>query len=231
MAEGFLVKPSPGFTCGPRALLVLTEPDFRFFGKVFLFARRTRLFLSEVLYDERGALLGPALGAPQVAMLMENLRTAGVREILLLGWAGALTSKIPLRSIFLSQKALALEGTSRLYFPRRRVFFPERNLFQRFKTIFLRLGLPFKEGAVVSTDAPYREDEVFLEKYGRRYEAVDMETSAALAVGGALELSVVACHFISDRLTLAGRQTVSSRELRACREALIEPLRTFLEGE
>lgn len=164
-----------------------------------------------------------------MAMLLENLRSAGGKEVLLLGWAGALSPEIPLKSIFLPQKALSLEGTSRHYFPKKRVFSPERRLFQKFKTILLRLGLTFKEGAVVSTDAPYREDEFFLKKYAPRYEAVDMETSATLAVGEALGLSVVACLFISDRLTLEGRQTVSSKELQTCREALVEALRTFLE--
>jgi len=162
-------------------------------------------------------------------MLLENLRAAGVKEVLLLGWAGALSHEIPLKSIFLPQKALSLEGTSGHYFPKKRVFSPERRLFQRFKSILLRLGIAFKEGAVVSTDAPYREDESFLKKYAPRYEAVDMETSATLAVGEALKLSVVACLFISDRLTLEGRQTVSSKELQTCREALVEALRTFLE--
>ncbi len=133
MESGSLLKPSPGIVCGPRAILVLVSPELSLLQREISFTRQARLFLAKVFYDEKGAIVGPALGAPQVGMLLENLAQAGVRELLLLGWVGAWEEGWSLGEVFLPRKALSAEGTSRWYFPRRKVFSPEKGLWRRLR--------------------------------------------------------------------------------------------------
>ncbi len=223
------MKPRPGFRCGPRALLVLTEPDFRFIRRRLPFESSRRLFLAEVCYGPEGVLAGPALGAPQAVVLLENLVAAGAREILVLGWCGALGAELPLGTVFLPEKALPAEGTSRHYLPGRKVFRPAPGLGQRLREKLLQVGVTFFTGTVVSTDAPYREDESFLARVGKRARAVDMETSALFAAAEFLGVELAALHLVSDRLTPAGREVLPPARLRALRKKLF-PLWLWATG-
>jgi len=225
-----LLRPEPGFECAPRVLLALTTPDFEFLRAALSFAHRQSLFLSRVLFDERGALAGPALGAPQAVMLLENLAAAGGRRILVLGWAGALDPELSPGGLLLPETAYSLEGTSRHYLPRRRIFRPSARLFREIRGLLEDRGLCPALGAVVSTDAPYREDRAFLRRWSGRTRAVDMETSALLAAAEALGLELAVLLLISDALEPSGRKKAAPGLLREVRRKLLPVLRTFLEG-
>ncbi len=222
-----LLRPQPGFRCGLRGLLVLTEPDFRFIRKGLPFEGSKRLFLAEVCFGREGGFVGPALGAPQAVMLLENLVAAGAREILVFGWCGALGEDPPLGAFFVPERALSAEGTSRHYLPGRRVFRPAFGLLHRLRRSLAESGLSFYTGTVVSTDAPYREDEVFLSRFREKAEAVDMETSALFSAAEFLGVKIAALHLVSDRLAPGGRETFPLSRWRTLRRRLFPILRDF----
>ncbi|MBX6422866.1 hypothetical protein [Thermosulfurimonas sp. F29] len=230
LPEESLTRPEPGFRCGPRAVLILTEPDFRFFRKFLPFREGRRLFLSEIRYGSEGALAGPALGAPQAVMLLENLAAAGVEEVLVYGWCGSLREDLPPGEILLPEKALSLEGTSRHYLPRRRVFRPASGLLRGLKRALEVKGVSFRVGALVSTDAPYREDREFLRRFSARAVAVDMETAALFAAAEALGLRLAALHLVSDRLRPEGRETLAPSPRATMRKLLFPLFRAFLSS-
>jgi len=224
-----LFLPRPGFKCGPRVLLALTLPELRFLQKKLSLAQKGQLFLSRVFFNEKGALCGPALGAPQAVMLLENLVAAGGKHFWALGWAGALNPDLPLGSLFLPEKSYSLEGTSRHYLPRRRVFQPDPEFFLETQELLKSYGLKPRCAGVVSTDAPYREDYLFWERWSPRVQAVDMETSALLAAAAALGVKLVVLLIISDRIGPSGRKKAPSSLLQQTRRQLFPALSTFLE--
>ncbi len=190
-----ILRPEPGFCCGPRALLVLTEPDLRYWRKFLPFHHKKRLFLSEIYYGPQGALAGPALGAPQAVMLMENLLAAGVEELLVFGWAGTLDAKVPLGSLWVVEKAFCAEGTSLHYMAKEAYSFrPSPGL----DSFLQRLDLA--QTTVVSTDAPYRETPDFCRKWAPKARLIDMETSALYAVAHFYQISIISLLVVSDRV-------------------------------
>ncbi|QJA05437.1 nucleoside phosphorylase [Thermosulfurimonas marina] len=225
-----LFRPEPGFECGPRGLLVLTAPDFQFFRDRLAFPYRRSLFLSQVLFGEKGALCGPALGAPQAVMLLENLVAAGGREFLVLGWAGTLApERLPLGGLFLPQRAYSLEGTSRHYLPRKKVFRPAPLMLQRVRGLLQAFGLYPFSGAVVSTDAPYREDQAFFKRWSPKAQAVDMETSALLAAAEALGVKLAVLLLLSDALGPRGRKKIPASQLKPLRQRLLPALEAYFD--
>jgi len=218
-----IIHPDPGFRCGPRGLLVLTAPDFSYFRKKLSFPSRRPVFLSEVLYGGEGALAGPALGAPQAVMLLENLIAAGVRECLVYGWAGALREEVPLGELFAIEKAFSAEGTSRFYSSEEE-FFPD--LSDGLRAVLAELA-PLR-GSTVSLDAPYRETVSFCKHWGKRVEMVDMEVAALYAVARFRKIKILALLTISDRV-YPRRARTPAEILRARRKELLTCLSANLD--
>ncbi len=190
-----IIRPSPSFRCGSKGLITLTPQELTFWGKKLSFPSKTRLFGAHVYYGPSGALVGPALGAPQAVMLLENLIAAGVRECLVYGWAGALRPEVSLASLWAVEEAFSAEGTSRYYQP--------KDCFVHISSPFLSLLLkkiaPFW-GKTVSTDAPYRETPDFCSRWGERVHLIDMEMAALYAVASFYKINIVGLVVVSDRV-------------------------------
>jgi len=215
-----IVRPKPGFKCGPRGLLILTKPDFFFFKKELSFPYHRSLFLSHICYGETGALAGPALGAPQAVILLENLIAAGVKECLVYGWAGAIREEVPLGQLFWIETALSLEGTSKFYGPEglyRPVLSP----------VFEKIIQDFGRASVVSVDALYRETTEFCQIYSPKVMLVDMEVSALYAVASFRGIKILALVGISDRIYPC-QERISSQGMKNLRPRLIQIFGKFL---
>ncbi len=146
-------------------------------------------------------LLYGAIGSPLAVMAYERLIASGCQEIILLGLAGSLSPAFRIGQALLVQKAIAYEGTSSHYFPGQRVFSPSPDLASRIETKLRQQGLSFKKGIIITTDAPYRETRSWiLEAKKQGAAAVDMETSALLAVASFYGLRASALILISDEL-------------------------------
>ena len=218
-----ILRPKPGFRCGPRALLVLTEPDLRYWQKAWAFPQQKRLFLSEIHYGPLGALAGPALGAPQAAMLMENLIAAGAREFLVYGWAGALDAQVPLGSLWVVEKAFSAEGTAPHYLAQESFSWrPSPWL----RSLLQKIGPG--QATVVSTDAPYRETPDFCRKWASLARLIDMETSALYALAHFYQVSMAVLLVVSDRVWPVPEKA-SRKILTAVRRGLTPVFSSFWE--
>ena len=215
-------QPKPKISLPQRIILVHTSPDLSFLKKKLGLSRKGGFFLAELWAEGAFFLCGPVLGAPQAAIVLEYLAASGVKEILALGWAGALKEKFSLGGLFLPEKALSAEGTSAHYgyYP-----YPDRDLFWWLYHELVAQGLFFEVGTVVSTDAPYRETEAFFRRFPEAV-AVDMETSALFSVARALGLSLASVLIFSDRL-FPRYERLKPQKMQETLETLIPVLRVF----
>lgn len=227
--ESAIVRPPRPHTpspIGPLTLMVATAGDCR--------RMRERLRLSgeagQSLYLSRfvaGAesgggfnLVGPLLGAPMAAMLLETLAAWGAQRVVFWGWCGALAPGIESGEIITPCGAIIDEGTSRHYGATApRVGHPTPDLQAALNAHLVRQGLACRDGWVWTTDAVFRETPGKIKHYQAQGAlAVEMELSAIFTLGHALSLEVAAVLIVSDELSTGqwrpGFKTVRFREAR-----------------
>jgi uridine phosphorylase len=151
----------------------------------------------------RYCLVGPFMGAPQAAMLMETLSAWGGHHFLFLGWCGAIDPQLQTGDILLPNAAFIDEGTSRGYDVRAdQIRLPSDSLYGDIKKALTDRGLSFHEGAVWSTDAVFRETPSKVRANQKRGAlAVEMEISACLTVAHRRRVRFAAILVVSDELT------------------------------
>ncbi|MBX5321109.1 MAG: nucleoside phosphorylase [Candidatus Bathyarchaeota archaeon] len=145
------------------------------------------------------------IGAPAVAMTLEEAIACGARKIVEVGVSGGLQSFLKPGDTIVVTEAIRDEGTSYHYFP------PEVwvESSERLRKIFIeqlqRFGIGHHVGAVWSTDGVYRET---LGKFRRFRDAgvlaVNMETSAVFAVAKYRKVEAASVQVISDILSESG---------------------------
>lgn len=141
------------------------------------------------------------IGAPAAVISLESLIVSGAEELIVLGFCGALNSKLKLLDAVIIKKAFSEEGTSRHYFSGRMEFLPSRILTDKIEGVLQSKGLSFQNGSIVSTDAPFRETRAWLESNrGRGVDCVDMETSAVFALAEFYGIQAAALLIVSDKL-------------------------------
>jgi len=216
-----------------RALLLATLPEFRFFSTKIQGIKSFKWLNLEIkLTPHEGLLAGPLFSSPFLALFLEVFRERGLKEVLFLGWGGLLEEKdLKIGELFIPEKALSLEGTGSLYFPKKRVFTPDKGFLNRIKKILKERGISFKTGNILSLDAPY-----LVEKYPERFkiylkkvQAIDMETSALYALSQHYSLKALSLILLTDKV---GETTTQRPEekLKKLRENLLPVFRNFLEN-
>ncbi|MBW1759532.1 MAG: hypothetical protein JRI88_04295, partial [Deltaproteobacteria bacterium] len=163
---------------GSVAVMVGTLTDLLFFCNLFKIKKSdfTDFFMSR-LYCGEGcpgsvSLIGPFIGAPYAAILLENIIARGAKKIIFFGWCGAVSGDVKIGDIILPTGSVIDEGTSRHYkieahLKNSRSFLdgkddsclagPSEYLLERTKKALIDSELEFHEGRVWSTDAVYRE--------------------------------------------------------------------------
>ncbi|HFC97315.1 MAG TPA: hypothetical protein ENJ40_02490 [Thermosulfurimonas dismutans] len=162
-------------------------------------------------------------------MLLENLVAAGVREVWVWGWCGSLREELSPGTILVPEKALSAEGTSAYYLPGTRALFPEPELVALWKKLLSRVPVRSFSGTVVSTDAPYREDESFRRRFRKQALAVDMECSALFAAAQKLGIKLAAALLVTDRLSPEGHETLPPSVRRKIFETLLPAFRRIMQ--
>ncbi len=142
-----------------------------------------------------GIILGP-IGAPAAVMVLEEMRALGAEELWILGFAGSLTPKLPIGSVWAANQAWSDEGTSSHY---------EHDGMGRASSLLIArtfdIAPSLPVGALWTTDAIYRETASKIERFsGQGALGVDMETSALFHVGEHLDFPVGALMVMSDEL-------------------------------
>lgn len=151
----------------------------------------------------RYGLVGPFMGAPQAAMLMEALSAWGGRHFLFVGWCGAIDAQLQTGDILLPTAAWIDEGTSRGYgMTDDRISLPTDRLHETVKALLADQAQPYHEGAVWTTDAVFRETPAKVDRFQNRGAlAVEMEVSACLTVARHKRLDFAAILVVSDELS------------------------------
>ncbi len=204
-AEESIVRP-PVFkdlTQDSILYIPVDSPDGIFAHAVSRLSRRDLPLPMGRLYllPDRTVLYG-CVGAPAAVLALESLIAGGAERILLLGFCGALCRRARLWDALMVCEALADEGTSPHYFPDREEFHPTPPLKMTTEQTVFRRGLPLMSGAVVSTDAPYRETPSWRQRYlDRGVDAVDMETSAVFALAEFHGIQAASLLIVSDELS------------------------------
>ena len=137
------------------------------------------------------------IGAPLVAIALEELAALGTRTVVGLGTAGAIATRLAVGDVVVCSAALRDDGTSHHYERDGRWAKPNQRVTEQ-----LRAAVPSAAfGATWTTDAPYRETFEEIAAYQREgVLTVDMEASALFTVGASLGVRTASVFCVSDEL-------------------------------
>jgi uridine phosphorylase len=163
-----------------------------FFGELYLLAKT----------KNRVAVAGRfGVGAPVVAVLLEEFAAWGVRQFVWLGVAGGLQPSLQTGDLLLVETAVRDEGTSHHYLPSDQPVAASAKLSAMVETAVQQASLPLKKGATWTTDAPYRETAAAVAHYqAQGVQTVEMETAAFFAVARYRQTEAAALLAVSDSL-------------------------------
>ena len=165
--------------------------------------RKRFLFNSTLCVNEAETFFvaGPAVGAPMAVLSMEKLIVLGAKRIVLVGWCGALMETLKVGDIILPRQALCGEGASH-YYSQDQEPEPSANVLSGLRSVLSRNVMPWQEGRIWSTDAPYRESRNLLSSLRMKHNiaAIDMEYSALCTVAQFRHIEFAACMLVSDEL-------------------------------
>ncbi|WP_022668444.1 nucleoside phosphorylase [Desulfospira joergensenii] len=190
---------------GPVAVLVSTEPDVRTMGSLVEKVRQGPFFMGRLFKTEKGVTIaGPYIGAPYAVMLLESLVAKGARQIIVLGWCGALTRDLAIGDLILPDRAICDEGTSGNYQaldPDLGITFPDRTLSEKLAGYLSVNAMEAGQRPVWTTDAIYRETPEKVAWFTKRgAAAVDMECSALFAAARYRKVRLTSLLVVSDSL-------------------------------
>ncbi len=151
--------------------------------------------------DGKLFIAGPAIGAPSAVLAMEKLIVLGARSIILMGWCGAVDHSYTIGDVVIPSGAVCGEGTSRYYSDETQPT-PSQTVSFRIKEMLDGENLPYLEGLIWSTDAPYRESRSYLQYLNTQKHVigVDMEFSALCNVAAFRKIDFGAILIVSDEL-------------------------------
>lgn len=211
---------------GPVAVMVAAEKDLAVIRRSMRMAGEAagRILYSRLytgMYDHQDmALVGPLLGAPYAAMVLEKLMVLGAQKILFFGWCGSIRQGLRVGDFLVPDRAVSDEGTSAHYpvddpYPR-----PSGAVLKAIEESLAECSIPFHKGPVWSTDAPYRETrQKVLRLQSEGVLGADMELSALFTVASFRQAEMGALLVVSDELgSLRWRPGFSSRRFNRSRK-------------
>jgi uridine phosphorylase len=159
-------------------------------------------FLLEQSQGNIGICGNFGIGAPSIAILLEQFAAFGVNKFISIGTAGALQKDLKIGNIVVCDRAIRDEGTSYHYIQAEKYSRPSEELNKKIRRVIEKMGLEYVIGTSWTTDAVYRETIKEIEHYKEEgVLTVDMEASAIFAVAHALNVDAGAIFTISDYLS------------------------------
>ncbi len=217
-----------------KAVIFCPLPEWNYFSKKFDILKSFNwLNISIKKVSKNAIFCGPLISSPTLALLIEFLKNKGIKEILLIGWAGKSPfALLEIGDLFIPEKAYSLEGTSKFYYKRKKVFKPEKKFLLNIENLLKTFNIPFKLGKILTSDAPQvveknlNDFKLLLNKV----QAMDMETSALYALSSYYKIKALSLLFITDEIgkTLYKRPELKIKTLR---EKLLLFLRNFVENK
>ena len=207
LADEPIVRPGEGLfkvEASERVVLVLAGPTVRILATRF-FARkkRTRPYPARVWRLKRNGheidLVGPCMGAPVAAMVLEQLIAGGAKQIIAIGMAGSLDPSLRIGDLALIKEAVSDEGTSKDYFPEQNPPLPSESLLSAASSELGQRGKKISACIGVSTDAFFRETRGKLDQFrAKGVRAVEMEMSALYTIARYRQVELLGMVIISD---------------------------------
>lgn len=161
--------------------------------------KKIKLYSMITIYIHKnvGFVRMTGIGAPNAAVVLEELIALGGKEFINIGTAGGLNKE----GVFVCTKALRDEGTSHHYLVQREFVYPNKKLTKKVKKILSKENITFSEGATWTIDTPYRETKAEIEHYNKKGIAtVEMEASALFAVAQFRKVKIASVFVVSDLL-------------------------------
>jgi purine-nucleoside phosphorylase len=194
---------------GPVAIMAATRVDLFSLCERFKFDKNEfQRLMSSRLYSHREcpdsiAVVGPFVGAPYAVMLLETLIALGVRNIIFLGWCGAIAQDVKIGDIVLATSAVIDEGTSIHYGQKiAGVADASPTLVSMMRRVFKKNQIDFHVGKIWTTDAVYRETRQQVAAHQQDgILAVEMELSALFSVAQFRQASLAGILVVSDELS------------------------------
>jgi len=204
MKDEPIIKPNPfkGFEC-KKVFFIPYIPRFLPFlsalKKLTLEEKKTE-FGSLLLFKNKTILLH-CMSSPLAVISLEKLILSGVKEIIILGFCGSINPKFEISDVVCISRALSEEGTSRHYFYNKKLFNASTLLREKIESYLHESNLPFHNGIIVSTDAPYRETLSWVARMQEKgVDLVDMESSAVFALAKFYGIQAASLMIVSDEL-------------------------------
>lgn len=192
-----LLTPTPPAEPAPQTLVLTYQPALYRHATRWWRTRPVKGFFGRVAILRRRSL-GLAghfgLGAPITAIWTEQAAAWGVKNLLIVGWAGGLAPGLVSGQVVLTSQAIRDEGTSYHYAPAAVPARPDEQLFQHLQQLF-----PAVSGPTWTTDAPYRETAAEIAHFqAQGVLTVEMECSALFVAGQQLGLATAAVLVVAD---------------------------------
>jgi len=132
---------------------------------------------------KRMSLVGPCMGAPVAAMVLEKCFAQGVRNVVFLGFCGSLTPGLRIGDLLVVDSAVSEEGTSKHYFPEKFPPVAGPRATSAIEQALKEKRLKYRKGPVWTCDAFYRETREKVRRYGGQgVLGVEMEMAALFTV-------------------------------------------------
>lgn len=213
-----------------RAILVANPAEARLAFQLFRRHEHEQRSLNNatllVSKNLQVCIAGPSLGAPAAGLIMEKLIALGVKEFTLISCCGAVDDGYCIGDVVVATSGISGEGVSVYYSTTEQTAVSEEQT-NRLRTFLQSNGYAWKEGAVWSTDAPYRERRSQLTHLHQSFGVVgvDMEFTALCSIASFRGIALGALFVVSDELW--GEQWVSGFNrpvFKQCCKTLIEQL-------
>ena len=164
--------------------------------------RRSFLFNSTLYSSENLFLAGPAVGAPMAVLCLEKLIVLGAKKVILYSWCGSLRQELRAMDVLIPTEARSEEGTSAHYQPdNKTTSVPSQVLRTGLCKVLSTADIPFQQGKIWTTDAPYRETRQKVAGYSAQgIYGVDMEYSALCTAAAFRGIELAAVMLVSDEL-------------------------------
>jgi 5'-methylthioadenosine phosphorylase len=139
------------------------------------------------------------VGAPSVAIVVEELTMLGAKIIVRLGSCGGMLETMKIGDLVIATSARYRNGTLDCYFGRKVTPKPDGALTRLLADSIRGEGVKYYEGPVFSTDAFYSEDPHFVDNSRKRgYVAVEMECATLFGLGMLRGVRTAAILVVSD---------------------------------
>ncbi|MBG7704811.1 nucleoside phosphorylase [Streptomyces sp. MC1] len=179
-----------------------------------------------LLVERRGRSLaicgGFGLGAPAAALVLEQVIALGARRVVTVGTAASLRTDLVAGDLVVCDTALRDEGVSHHYMAPGTHAKPSKRLTTCLAEALQDKGVSARRGPGWTIDAPYRETEAEVARYGRMgVLTADMEAAAVFAVAGHRGIDAATVFVVADSLL--------DRRPRMDRSETVHALRTALD--